>query len=78
LDGSRKYEEEFPYVEPGTVCGAFEGQDSARFRPYTFWGTGDRRVVLAKAKQLASIYKTNELATEKVVPIGWARREDGR
>jgi hypothetical protein len=78
LDGSRKYEEEFPYVEPGSVCEAFEGQHSGRFRPYTFWGTGDRRVVLAKAKQLASIDKTNEQATEKVVPIGWARREDGR
>lgn len=78
LDGSRKYEEEFPYVEPGSVCEAFEGQHSGRFRPYTFWGTGDRRVVLAKAKQLASIDKTNEQAAEKVVPIGWARREDGR
>jgi hypothetical protein len=78
LDGSREYEEGFPYVEPGSVCAAFEGQDEKRFRPYTFWGAGDRRVVLAKGKQLALGDMTKEQVTKKMVPMRRARREDGR
>ncbi|PMD19403.1 hypothetical protein NA56DRAFT_705574 [Hyaloscypha hepaticicola] len=77
LDGRRGWEEEFPYVEPGSVCKAFEGQDEKRFRPYSFWGTGDRRVVLAKGKQLASGDMMNERVTGKMAPIRRARREDG-
>jgi hypothetical protein len=66
LDRSREPEEEFPCIETGSVCRAFEGKDLAKVHPYTFWTTGDRRVFLAKAKhELVSVDKASEQANQK-------------
>jgi len=41
LDG--KWSNHYPgYLSEGSICSAFEGQGSSRFRPYSLWNAEDK------------------------------------